>query len=249
MPRLVTRVALIGIGSALICLPLAVFLKGGSYRTKPFNWLDIKSFHHAEAKISPEGIQLLIKQDDEENISRPFTWDGSDELTFNQSGELHFTTAPTWSLSISGPAKTLDSLSVANGRITGDGPLDVTLTGPALRTVRLNGSGEITLDRLQQDALDIEIHGSGTVHAEGRVETLKLAIAGSGDAQLEELSAQTAKVAIAGSGDADIAPLELAEISILGSGSVRLHTRPRNLSSKIQGSGELIDLSSHIKSN
>jgi hypothetical protein len=100
----------------------------------------------------------------------------------------------------------------------------------------------VTLDGLRQSDLTIAINGSGSVHASGRVESLSASIAGSGDASLADLVSRVVDLSIAGSGDADIAPIDEANVSIAGSGDVRLHSHPRVLRSRVSGSGEVTEL-------
>ena len=40
----------------------------------------------------------------------------------------------------------------------------------------------------------------------------------------------------------DIAPVDDADIFIVGSGDVRLHTHPKHLNSRVAGSGQVIEL-------
>jgi hypothetical protein len=68
---------------------------------------------------------------------------------------------------------------------------------------------------------------------------VRLKIAGSGDARLGQLAAKSTDVDIAGSGDAEIAPQDSARIKIAGSGDVRLLTDPKDVDSKIFGSGRI----------
>jgi len=51
-------------------------------------------------------------------------------------------------------------------------------------------------------------------------------------------------VSIAGHGDADIAPLQEADVSIVGSGDVNLHTNPGKVESRILGSGHVRNVAS-----
>ena len=118
----------------------------------------------------------------------------------------------------------------------------IELSGPALHDIAVNGAGKLVLDNLQQDALTVAIHGSGSVRANGSTDRLNVQIIGSGDANLAQLAVQSSKIFIAGSGAADVAPSDDADVFIAGSGHVRLHTHPRHLSSKVAGSGQIIEV-------
>jgi hypothetical protein len=240
MNRTASIFAIGGILTAAICLPLAALMHRDGAR--PWRWESITADWNSDGPTRNGGPI----------VSRDFTWDGSDRVEFDGSGDLHFHPAPTWHLSVRGPEHTLDRLRVGDGRIRlhdsgffhWDSPdhLDIQLSGPDLQQIAVNGSGSITLDDLKQEKVDIHIRGSGSALAHGSVESLHLEIAGSGSAQLEGLAAKDAYVRIAGSGDADIASTESADVSIAGSGDVRLHGSPRRLSSHVAGSGRVVNV-------
>jgi hypothetical protein len=121
------------------------------------------------------------------------------------------------------------------------GRLDITLPGVPMHEFHLRGSGSLILENLDQQRLDIAIAGSGDVRASGRVESVDLTIAGSGDAEMGALSVRNLDLTIAGSGDAEVAPSDSADISIAGSGEVRFVVQPRNVSTKIVGSGRIVN--------
>jgi hypothetical protein len=244
MTRTLTLVAIGGIVTATVCLPLAAAL---SHRAGGWSWADASHFSWFDDDADDRDSDSANSHGPVE--TRDFPWSGADTLQLDIAANLHYEPAPQWHLSIRGPRRVLDRISVDGSRIALErsyhhmaGVLDIELSGPALRVVTLNASGKLTLDQLRQDALTVAIHGSGSVRASGTVDTLKLDIMGSGDALLEQLAAHSSKIFIAGSGSADIAPIDTADIFIAGSGDVRLHTHPKRLSSKVAGSGQIIEL-------
>lgn len=143
-------------------------------------------------------------------------------------------------------------------RFSGRATARVTVTVPTLRAVASAGSGDVTVERFQADALSVSmagsgdirledfsggelslrIAGSGDVRASGRADKLALSISGSGDARLAELQAETVTVGIAGSGDALVHAAKSLKVSIAGSGDVRYVGSPE-VSSSIAGSGSV----------
>ncbi len=117
-------------------------------------------------------------------------------------------------------------------------PVSVQLTGPAVPSWRLSGSGKLELSALAQEALDLRISGSGDVRASGSVQDLSLRISGSGSGDFGKLTAKTASVQISGSGNADIAPQDQADIRVSGSGNVQVHGNPK-INSHVSGSGRV----------
>lgn len=183
-------------------------------------------------------------------ITREYSW-SADRLELDIPGHVSFRPAPSWHLEIRGREGTLDRVEVSDGRIREKDhgffsfgwhhsqPLQVDLSGPALKAATLNGSGSIDLLGIDQDRLSVTIRGSGAASGNGKVESLRLQILGSGSARLAQLADQNADVTIDGSGDADISPTGAAQVTIAGSGDVRLHAHPAQLSSHVFGSGQI----------
>jgi hypothetical protein len=251
MTRTLSLIAIGGIATALVCLPLAAVLHHHSQAAGSWSWSDHRGWFNSDFDDDDDNSDGNIGG---EAQSRDFAWTGGDRLELDVPGNVHFQPAAEWHLSIRAPQRVLDRLSVDGSRIRMKhgyhhhlGSLDIELSGPALRDITLNGAGQLQLDHLAQDALTIAIHGSGSVRASGNVDTLKVDIMGSGSAQLQQLAARSSKIFIAGSGDADIAPIDDADIFIAGSGDVRLHSHPKHLESKVAGSGRIIELSGEQK--
>ncbi|MDR3519251.1 MAG: DUF2807 domain-containing protein [Azospirillaceae bacterium] len=78
--------------------------------------------------------------------------------------------------------------------------------------------------------------------ANGKVDDLRLRSSGSAAVDLQKLPAKTANVELRGSGDADIAVENDLKITISGSATVRLHGHPRQIHSRVSGSGKIEDL-------
>jgi hypothetical protein len=186
-------------------------------------------------------------------LTRDYSW-STDRLELDIPGRVRFHPAPTWHLSIRGHEGALKRIVVSDGRIREEdhgfcffcwdrfGRLQVDLSGPALREATLNGSGSIELQDLDQDHLRLRIRGSGTASGNGKVQSLQLEIMGSGSAHLARLAETNADVTIDGSGDADVAPVGAARVTIAGSGDVRLHAQPAQLSTHVYGSGRISEV-------
>ncbi len=150
---------------------------------------------------------------------------------------------------ITGPEEALRRVRVGEGHIGreeswigsfGDERLEVIVTGVALDRISIGGSGKVLLGRLDQDRLDLNIGGSGSISGEGRIDRVQVNIGGSGKVDLARAVSTEASIRIGGSGDVDVAPRENASVSIAGSGSVRLAVRPEHLHSKVAGSGRIL---------
>jgi len=106
--------------------------------------------------------------------------------------------------------------------------------------ITVRGSQNLDLGHIEQPNLKVTVLDSGSVAAEGKVDTLSVEIMGSGNVNLGRLAAREVRVTIAGSGDATVAPSEELKATIMGSGDVHLRTRPPRVDQHIMGSGHVI---------
>jgi hypothetical protein len=120
----------------------------------------------------------------------------------------------------------------------GDSHVTVTVQTPSLRGVRIDGSGDVTAPDLAGGRLAVQVHGSGDVHAHGRVDALDASVDGSGDLHLADLVARDARIDISGSGDADVHAERTLDVAVHGSGDVSYDGNPR-LTKDVQGSGDV----------
>ncbi|WP_240535619.1 DUF2807 domain-containing protein [Bradyrhizobium sp. STM 3809] len=121
----------------------------------------------------------------------------------------------------------------------GSGGIDLGRLTARTTTANVHGSGNLKLPDGSQESLRITLRGSGAVSASGTVQQVSLESSGSGRADLGRLVTERASATIRGSGDVDLAPRQDADISVSGSGVVRLHGAVARLSSHLSGSGQV----------
>ena len=109
---------------------------------------------------------------------------------------------------------------------------------PELRAVVADGSGDIDADGIDADAFEVSSHGSAEIALSGTAGRLVVEVDGSGDADLERLTAREAHVVVDGSGDAEVRAGERLEVVVDGSGDVRYHGNPE-VTQTVDGSGDL----------
>jgi hypothetical protein len=180
-------------------------------------------------------------------INRTLDWDGSDHAGIAIPGRATYAPGNDDKLHVSGNPVLVPHVRVRDGRVeldcrmgfNGAHDLAITLPGRAFKKFSIAGSGNLDLQKLDQDRVKLSIAGSGSIKGDGRVESADLHIAGSGDINIGQMNSQVVTVHIAGSGNTDIAPTEEADIHIAGSGDVNLHTNPKKLETHIAGSGRI----------
>lgn len=181
---------------------------------------------------------------------RTLDWDGSDQASIAIPGQATYAPGADDKLHVSGNPMLVPHVRVHDGKVeldcrmgfNGAHDLAITLPGRTFKKFILSGSGNLALNGLDQDRVELSVRGSGSVKADGKVQNAKITIRGSGDANFADVRAAVVKVEIRGSGNTDIAPTEEAEISVRGSGDVNLHSNPRKLETHIKGSGRIHNL-------
>lgn len=115
------------------------------------------------------------------------------------------------------------------------------VTMPQLTGVSLNGSGDISIDRvkgdrfsaviegfagsvlidgLEVDQAEFTINGPGEIVAAGTARATRMTINGPGEIQAGELRSQTAAITVNGPGDVELAVEQEADVSVRGPGEV-----------------------------
>jgi hypothetical protein len=128
-----------------------------------------------------------------------------------------------------------------HGLVIGPDPFDdvrVEVAAGVLDTIRVQGSGDLDLGRVDREKLTIVVQGGADIDASGTVDDLTLEIEGAGDADLGELEARTARVQVEGAGDADLNVTDELDVSVEGAGDVSYRGNPR-VRQRVEGAGEV----------
>jgi hypothetical protein len=127
------------------------------------------------------------------------------------------------------------------GIVIGPDPFDdvrVQIPAGALDSIRVEGSGDLDLGRIETDDLTIAVEGAADIEASGTVDRLTATIQGAGDADLAELEARTARVVVQGAGDAELNVSEELDVTVQGAGDVSYRGNP-SVRQRVEGSGEV----------
>lgn len=138
-------------------------------------------------------------------------------------------------------------------------PLQVVLVLPALRELRVRGSGESTVNGFSGDAIAVHMAGTGSVKFNGRYRQVDASVRGSGelemnggasanvDARVEGSGALTVvgsskhmDALLAGSGQLNARHLrvDVVKLNLMGSGSAEVNATAR-LDASLRGSGDV----------
>ena len=168
-------------------------------------------------------------------------------INFDGAAQLDILVGPVPSLSITGSQS---SRSAFTARVDGDrllldshntlwqptvGKVIVRVTVPQLRALKVSGAGEITVNGISGDALDILFEGAATLEASGKVGTLAVQMNGAGKMDLSRLEAQSATVTTNGAGTIDVNSTAALDATVNGVGSINYYGKPAKVSTAING--------------
>ena len=245
MTRTLVLIAGVGAGLAAFCFILAAAL-GGS-RLFHDNWREAWRVH--DGTISVGHIYTDDNDGGGPSETREIAWSGAQSLDVGIPADITFTQAPgPGKLTITGPKGTVEQIALSGSNLyflddgwSGGQRVKSVMTAPDVRSFSLSGDETLSLAGYNQDALDIDLSGSGKVTGAGKAGSVRLDVSGSGDADLGKLATKEAKVDISGSGHSTIAPSDSADIDISGSGEVVLATRPATVHSDVSGEGQIVE--------
>ncbi len=231
MNRLLARTAVVGLGVGVASLSLAWAL-GGREEIRSLIAAERLGWHSCDtvAVAGPE---------------RRLPWTGGDTIEVTTGVPLRLIASDGSDMVLRGTPATIARLQLRGGRllscgrVDASGPVEVALPARALRHVRISGTGNVTLVKLDQRELSLRISGSGQIQANGSVERVSAHISGSGDMRLGDVATKRLDAKISGSGRIEAAPKDEADIHLSGAGTVQLLTRPASLHSKLSGSGRI----------
>jgi hypothetical protein len=203
--------------------------------------------------------------------TRNFAVGKFDAVALDGSDEVRVVAGPAMSVSATGAASDLDKLDI---RVEGNAlkigrkksswsmgwrnrGVVVTVTTPSLFGVAVNGSGDMTVDRIDAETFQaavkgsgnlnlssvkaktiaFAVDGSGNLNATGTADSAQIAVGGSGDFDARGLTATRAAIAVRGSGNASMTVSGDATIAVSGSGDVDVQGTDRCTINKA-GSGE-----------
>ncbi len=159
--------------------------------------------------------------------------DGTLLITFKEHEDVQMTKPLSFKLS----AKTLDKMVLAgSGTIHVGGKLSA-----ESESIKLPGSGKITVDTLETGALTVSLEGSGVIKIAGGASSQSVQLEGSGKYEASELKTDTTKISVGGSGACKVWTEKKLEVNIGGSGEVAYYGHPE-LRQRVEGSGEVRSL-------
>jgi hypothetical protein len=105
--------------------------------------------------------------------------------------------------------------------------MKVTVESPQQRGLTVSGTAQVTAAALRGPDFAFAGSGSSSAKLAGRVESLKISLAGAGKVDAFDLVADKVEVEVLGSGSADVNAVRTLSLMVIGSGTVRYRGDPK----------------------
>lgn len=118
-------------------------------------------------------------------------------------------------------------------------PMSVEVTVPTLDTLTLTGSGNLVVDGIETESLEVALPGSGTVTGSGTATRLDVTVSGSGSVRFTEVVANEVRAVVSGSGAVFVTATKSLDASVSGSGAILYTGTPQDVTKSVTGSGAI----------
>jgi hypothetical protein len=155
------------------------------------------------------------------------------------------------SLTVRGNDKFVNGLvsEVVNGELrlrmqdkkfnTAKGDQQILISMPELRAFSAEGAGEIKLNKIRGDRLDVNYRGAASMNINGTVKNFKMRAEGVGEVDAKSLIANNADVRFQGVGDVQVYAKDRLDAVVQGMGSLRYFGKPRTVNKSAAGLGSV----------
>ena len=125
------------------------------------------------------------------------------------------------------------------GSLTTKSPMSVEVNVPTLNALTLTGSGNIVVNGIEVESLELTLPGSGTLTGSGTATRLDVTVGGSGTVQFTRLVAEDVRAVVSGSGSIFITATKTLDASVPGSGAIIYSGNPQDVTKSVTGTGAI----------
>jgi hypothetical protein len=115
----------------------------------------------------------------------------------------------------------------------------VVITMPALNAFDVEGAGEIKLNRVHGERLDVNYRGAGSMNINGEVKSFTMKAEGVGEVDAKALVANDVDIRFRGIGDVKVTATNRLDAVIQGMGNVTYYGKPRTVNKSASGIGSV----------
>jgi hypothetical protein len=115
----------------------------------------------------------------------------------------------------------------------------VVITVPALRAVAVEGAGEVRLNQIRGERLDVNYRGAGSMNINGQVKTFSMKAEGVGEVDAKAFVADDVDVLFRGIGDIKLTARNRLDATVQGMGNLTYYGKPRTVNKTASGIGSV----------
>jgi len=119
------------------------------------------------------------------------------------------------------------------------GDQHIVVTVPQLRAFNAEGAGEIRLNNIRGERLDVGYRGAGELRIGGEVKVFKISAEGIGEVDTKDLVANDVDILLRGVGNARVFARNRLDAKVQGMGSLTYFGRPRVVNKNVAGMGSV----------
>lgn len=108
-----------------------------------------------------------------------------------------------------------------------------------LRAFDAEGAGEIKLNNIRGERLDVSYRGAGRMVINGKVKTFRMTAEGVGEVDSKALIANDADIRFQGIGDVKVYASDKLDVAVQGMGSLSYFGKPRSVNRSVAGLGSV----------
>lgn len=166
-----------------------------------------------------DGVLMINVERKPDNPNKS-VWAKIDDIKLNATQKVYISVKNIAELQVNGSGKIVSENSLSANNLS----------------LSIGGSGSMDLD-IKGDQLNVNLSGSGKLALRGYATTCDATLSGSGNLNAFDCPVETAKIKVSGSGNAEVNVTNTLEALVLGSGSVKHKGNTKNTTKKVYGSG------------
>jgi hypothetical protein len=115
----------------------------------------------------------------------------------------------------------------------------VVITMPALHALDVEGAGEIKLNQIRGERLDVNYRGAGRMGIDGEVKTFRMKAEGVGEVDAKALLANDVDIRFRGVGEVSVHARNRLDAVVQGMGNLTYYGKPRTVNKSASGIGSI----------
>jgi hypothetical protein len=115
----------------------------------------------------------------------------------------------------------------------------IVVTVPSLVKCVVEGAGQVVIDNVKEERIDLQFEGAGRLEAKGTTKWLRLKARGVGEVTTQNLKADRADVNFEGIGDVKVHASQTLNAVVRGMGSLTYYGKPKALNKSVSGIGNV----------